>query len=296
MISTDPTAAPSDAPPPEGLVEVGGYATTDQAFEHGVVLIATGHPCWLLESGSRFSLQVEAHHADAARAQLAQFARESVGWPPAPPPVEETLSWRRSLFLTPLLWAIGVMSVFLLQNRTPGELEARGMLIPEAIYANGELWRGFTALWLHDGVGHVTSNVAFGIFVFTAVLAGFGLAGGWLRIAATGVLGNLAIAALRFPAAHVSLGASTAILGSLGLLVGRAARGATRSPRRHSWRATLLPLCTGAALFALFGTGEMRTDVGAHGAGFAVGIVVGFIAPAHRPLPVPQRAPAAIDR
>jgi membrane associated rhomboid family serine protease len=135
-------------------------------------------------------------------------------------------------------------------------------------------------LFLHANVEHVTGNVLYGIFAFTAVLSAFGLGGGWLRLLAVGFLGNLSIAALRFSEPYRSLGASTAIFGALGLLTGRALRAARAAPQGRPWRSILIPVGAAFTLFMLHGIGDVHTDAGAHATGFVVGLALGAARPA----------------
>jgi len=92
-------------------------------------------------------------------------------------------------------------------------------------------------------------------------------------IVLAGAAGNGLNALLQGPP-HVSIGASTAVLGAVGLLSGlafvrtrRAARG-----RGRAW----LPLAAGLALLGMLGS-DPRTDLGAHLCGFVVGILLGAI-------------------
>jgi rhomboid protease GluP len=283
MQPPDPTIIPDETGPPPDLVEVGVYPSSASGFEHGLVLLAMGYPYWLLESDRGFRLLVEPQHGEAARRQIAQADRESIGWPPPAPVIPESLSWQRSLFITPLLWAITVLSIFDHQQTWPKIVEERWIVDPPAIFARGEVWRATTALFLHASVEHVASNVIYGIFAFSAVLSAFGLVGGWLRLFAAGTLGNLIIAGLRYTEPYRSLGASTAIFGALGLLTGRALRAARAAPQGRPWRSILIPIGTAFTLFMLYGIGDFQTDAGAHATGFAVGLFLGSTAPVEQP-------------
>jgi membrane associated rhomboid family serine protease len=138
---------------------------------------------------------------------------------------------------------------------------------------SGELWRSVTALTLHADLSHLVANATAGAFLATAVCRTLGGGLGALLIVVAGAFGNLLNAALNgFP--HVSVGASTAVLGAVGLLSGLAfAR--TRRARRRRGRAWL-PLAAGLALLGVLGAGP-HTDLGAHLCGFAVGVVLGAV-------------------
>ena len=116
----------------------------------------------------------------------------------------------------------------------------------------GELWRTVTALTLHANLAHVLSN-AVGIALFLAALSsmlGPGLASALVLLAGAG--GNL-VNSLVHGSAHVSIGASTAVFGAVGMLGGLALarRGRRKIPGRRAWVAVAAAL----ALLALLGTG-----------------------------------------
>jgi rhomboid protease GluP len=138
---------------------------------------------------------------------------------------------------------------------------------------SGEIWRTVTALTLHADLSHLVANATAGAFLATAVCRTLGGGLGALLIVTAGAAGNLLNAALNGPP-HVSVGASTAVLGAVGLLSGlafvrtrRAARG-----RRRAW----LPLAAGLALLGMLGA-DPHADLGAHLCGFAIGVGLGAV-------------------
>jgi membrane associated rhomboid family serine protease len=100
----------------------------------------------------------------------------------------------------------------------------------------------------------------------------------------SGAGGNLANA-LFHASHHVSVGASTAVFGAVGLLSGLAVARRRRrlSLRRHSW----LPLGAGLAILAMLGTAGARVDLWAHLFGLLVGACLGI--PVGFALPRPAR-------
>ncbi len=275
-------------PLPEGLALVGQYPTFAEGSDHGLVVLAMGLPYWLLPVENYFVLLIERGPEDAVADQLARFDRESVGWPP--PPLLVAVHPRPSFF-TPLVWALAVMACFWLQQRQP-ELTRDGNLDATAIFQDGEWWRPATALFLHGDVGHLVSNLVAGVFVFSAVLGALGARAGWLWLALSAIGGNLASAAMHYPGAYHSVGASTAIFAGLGLLTGRALPLARGPDRRRRWTGLLAPLGAGLTLLALYGSGGERVDLGAHLCGFACGLLAGSV---HRwrmnapPVPSPDQ-------
>jgi rhomboid protease GluP len=139
---------------------------------------------------------------------------------------------------------------------------------------SGEPWRAVTALTLHADPAHLVANVTAGALLATAVCRTVGGGLGAVLIVASGVGGNALNALLQGPQ-HVSIGASTAVLGAVGLLSGLAFVRTRRAVRRRRGRAWL-PLAAGLALLGMLGS-DPRTDLGAHLCGFLVGVVLGAI-------------------
>ncbi len=259
-------------PLPEGLVEAGVYPTATEGAERGLVILAAGAPYWLTPSAAGHHLFVEPEAVQRARTHLAKYERERIGWPPAP--IVDPWIMRRADTLPPLLWALSVLAIF----RFKANWTAKGALDAAAVFVQGEWWRPVTALFLHADAAHVISNALGGILVFTAVLSTFGRWRGVVGLALAGILGNLAVAAAHYPGPYRSVGASTAIFAGLGLLTGRAIRVIARTRHPHRWRAMFVPFAAGLTVFALHGAGAQRVDIGAHLAGFLVGLLMGFIA------------------
>ena len=144
----------------------------------------------------------------------------------------------------------------------------------------GEWWRTATALTLHADLSHLVANVTAAALLGAAVCRTVGPGLGMALIVASGILGNAVNAILRGPP-HVSVGASTAILGAVGVLSGLAFTRQRRTLRRRAraW----LALASGLALLGMLGS-DPRSDLGAHFLGFVAGIVlgaaVGRVAPA----------------
>ncbi len=135
----------------------------------------------------------------------------------------------------------------------------------------GETYRGITALFLHADAGHLAGNLA-GLLIFAApVITVSGYGTGSFMLLFTGALGNL-INAHIYRTAHLSIGASTAVMGAAGLL---AAFQVTRlqGPVRVN---TLMPILAGATLMAMFSQGE-NTDIMAHVLGFLSGVCSGIL-------------------
>lgn len=258
-------------PFPAGTADAGVYATHAEGFERCVVVLAMGEPCWLIEADGEHHLRVAENSADAVRHQLACYERECVGWPP--PAKRDAVPALRRAPLSPWAWALSVFATFAAQGKRP-DLTPATLLDATRVFDHGEWWRAGAALWLHADIGHLVANVGGGLLVFSAVVATFGAARGWLLLLASAVAGNLASAALHHGEPYRSLGASTMVFAALGLLTGRAVRAGVRDGRSRWWRALWVPLASGLVVLGLYGAGEVRTDVLAHATGFVAGCVI----------------------
>ena len=117
---------------------------------------------------------------------------------------------------------------------------------------DGEWWRTITALTLHADVGHLVSNIGFGILFgyFAGQLLGAGFA--WFGVLIAAALGNKINAWIQ-PDTHLSVGASTAVFAALGLL--SAAAWLRRRRVDHRWSYQYAPLLGGILLLAYTGFG-----------------------------------------
>lgn len=158
---------------------------------------------------------------------------------------------------------------------------------------NGEYWRTVTALTLHGDVKHLAGNML-AIAVFGTLLCqriGHGAA--WLLIVLAGAGGNLLNAWLH-QSHHLSIGASTAVFGAVGLLGGirlpsgmrEAAHGGAQA-RRSLARAWLLPLGAALGLLAVLGS-DAQTDLGAHLFGCLSGLFLGGLYASRFPRPLDE--------
>lgn len=151
----------------------------------------------------------------------------------------------------------------------------------------GEIYRAVTALFLHSDARHLAGNMA-GILIFGAPfisLAGFGV--GPFMLLFAGTLGNL-FNALLYKNAHLSIGASTAVMAAAGFLV------AFQVIKRPIKLDNLMPVFAGALIVGMLSQGE-RTDVMAHVFGFLNGLGSGMIFfPLNQMLVFPQKDTVAL--
>lgn len=138
---------------------------------------------------------------------------------------------------------------------------------------DGEVYRLVTALFLHGDDIHLAGNMG-GLLLFgtsVASLVGAGL--GWFMILWSGILGN-ALNAWFFQTNHLSIGASTAIFGAVGILAGLRFM---RTFHERGWHVSaLLPLGAGLALLGLLGS-SAHSDITAHLFGYVAGLCSALI-------------------
>lgn len=137
---------------------------------------------------------------------------------------------------------------------------------------DGSWYRCVTALFIHGDALHLAGNMA-GIALFcSAVVSISGVGSGWLMILFSGATGNM-LNAFFYQTHHVSIGASTAVFGAVGIL--SAIRATRLLQEKVSRIRALLPVGAGLALLGLLGSSE-QTDVLAHFFGFCAGGVFGI--------------------
>ncbi len=216
-------------------------------------------------------LLVDPTDAAVATVELDAYAAERE----IPPPSDVARSGGGGGAVAGVIGYAGVLIAIAAASFQPGShsiwAAAGGMSVGH-VWA-GQWWRPVTALTLHADAGHLLSNLAFGGFY--GLLAGRVLGGGvaWLSIVIAGSLGNAATALFR-GAEHASIGASTAVFAILGMLVADGLRPVAREARLFK---RMAPLIIGVVVFSMTGLGGERTDVGAHVAGFVVGLPTGWL-------------------
>jgi rhomboid protease GluP len=254
---------------------LGPKLSRERARIWALVLDARGVQCCLEQpEPAGWALHVPAEQLEKACREISLYEEKNFGWPPPLPPprpmAENTLTTLSVLVLLATFHNIVRLDLLLPGGIRPDWLEA-GSAQAARILA-GEWWRTITSLTLHQDVTHLLGNLSIGgVFVFLLCRElGSGLA--WTLILAAGSLGNLANAWVQ-PADHNSVGASTAVFGTVGIL---AALSMVRY-RRHLQKRWGLPIAAALALLTVLGTEGKNTDLGAHFFGFVCGIMIGLL-------------------
>lgn len=153
-----------------------------------------------------------------------------------------------------------------------------------ALYVlQGEYYRVITALLLHADIEHLAGNVAGMLFLAVPLCSITGAGRGMFLVILSGGAGNLVNACL-YRSAHLSIGASTAVMGAVGILVALQIinRRGQHQPmkqlqptREHRQLPTIFILACGAAFVGMMSGGK-ETDLSAHVFGFLAGLIFGF--------------------
>jgi rhomboid protease GluP len=241
------------------------------AEEWALVLVAEGLTPRVVHTRDGFRISVPAEQREAASAALAAYERENPALPD-----ENADEPRGSAHLyVALAVSVALVDMFFVTDvwhqAVPwfdlGGADAARIL-------NGEPWRAVTALTLHADLMHALGNAIAGAIFLTAVCRALGPGLGCALALLSGVAGNL-LNAFVHTAFHVSVGASTAVFGALGILGGL---GVMRRRRlglrgRRAW----LPIGAGLGLLAFLGTAGERVDLWAHLFGFVFGVALGIV-------------------
>jgi rhomboid protease GluP len=257
---------------PEGLEAVAVFDSFSNASDSGLAILAMGNAYWTILHAGRYVICVDALKVGVVRHELLEFAALARSRKPA-----GRLEYHEFDFggLSFLLYAAVLIACFIWQQNTAGIVSVgRGDAL--AMVDGGEWWRAVTALTLHADIAHLVSNLVAGMgFAFFACRF-FGAASGWLLILLSGMMGNALNAVVYYPEAHASIGASTAVFGTLGLLTGVGVWAAFSAPElRLMLPRWLVPVFGGLTLLGLFGMGEGGVDVAAHISGFICGVLLG---------------------
>jgi len=265
----------------EDLTVVGQFTTTGEAHDHGLVILAMGEACWVsaADEGGKFNLHAESAAAGRVTRELAIYAGEQddqrrlKSRPEPVDPFHFSAGWEFYL-----IWMICLLVVFYFQGQNP-HLTDRAASSSIGLISRHEWWRPFTALFLHADVPHLTGNLLSGALFGTLVSRSVGPLRGWALILGCGTLGNILTSLLTYPEPFVSIGASTAVFGALGILTGLGFSTSLRLRSRSSWAKVAAPVMAGFVLLGWLGSGSpgSNTDVLGHVLGFGSGLVSGMI-------------------
>jgi len=237
-----------------------------QAMDWSLVLASQGigHRIDYSET-TGWTLSVSAADHANALAHIHQYRLENRHW-----------HWRRPVFSQDVFFDWGCVAWLLLITffyvwsiarpylRSIGEMRGTA-------FAHGEIWRLFTATWLHADPGHFALNAVFG-FLFLGLATGrFGPGIGLCAAYLAGAVGNILSGWIHGPSMH-GLGASGVVMGALGLIT----LPSVALLKRNGSRLFAASAFAGLLLFILTGTNP-NADVVAHLGGFISGLMLGSL-------------------
>lgn len=254
----------------DGLVPVARFEDLESAKEYALVVLAMNLDCLITVAEEGYLIHAGEAFQEAVREEFRLYAEEQKSLPePAAVPVFG------SGLNVALVWISTLLFCFANQLEHPAVTE-RYRSSTLGIWEGGEWYRAFTSLFLHADLKHLMGNLVFGTLfgIFTA--ASFGPLRGWLLVLLSGLAGNLLSSGIRYPEEAYSLGASTAVFGALGLLMGAGLRDVWRERSIRPGMRAVAPLLAGAMIFSLNGIGGPETNTLSHFTGMMAGLFIGL--------------------
>jgi rhomboid protease GluP len=242
----------------------------DDADTYRLVLSSTGISYHVRKRGYRWEIRVKDTDYEKAVIAIEHYLKEN----PEVQKSEDPLYYKYQRTYTGI-WVSILLIAFHVAITISGKSDYFVKTYGSSAFhiLHGELYRSVTSLMLHADPLHLMGNIA-GIAIFgTAVCTVMGWGMGWLMILVTGMLGNL-MNALLYESGHISVGASTAIFGAIGIL--SAHQFFKKFKQSGQKIKAFLPLASGLALLGILGSGA-HSDVMAHLFGFLAGIVLGCL-------------------
>lgn len=253
-------------------------------MDWSLVLASQGMEAVIARTDQGWGLIVAEGDYERAQAVLRQYRLENRGW-----------RWKQQLpgsglvfHWGALVWVAAMSAFYYWTMVAFPQLQSAGMMESGKV-AEGQWWRLFTAITLHENLEHLGANLVTGGLLMGLAMARYGPGVAMLAAFLAGAAGNCADL-LVYSGGSQSLGASGMVTGALGLL----------SVHSFSlWRkypAARVLVRRGAAggflILVLLGFAP-GTDMAAHVGGFLAGAVFGVALNAVRPA-VLQRGAANV--
>jgi membrane associated rhomboid family serine protease len=238
-----------------------------------LVLSSSGVPHRISKNKYSWDVWVNESHYDRALASMEQYFKENRSG--LTDFAGKNVELKRDMVISGIIISIILLLWYIVVQNTGDTKEVINRFGASAAkIMDGEYYRAVTALMLHNDEVHLVGNML-GLFIFgTALCSVTGLGVGWLMVLISGVAGNLTNAYM-YESAHVSIGASTAVFGAIGILAGYQGFKSKRTPRKM--KTAWVPMACGLALLGLLGSGGEQTDIMAHLFGFFCGMLMGSV-------------------
>lgn len=264
------------------MIPIFKHLSERQAQTYGLLLAAVSIQYHLSKTWIGWTLWVKEADEDEALDILEEYIEENQGSDRS-----DAFSYYSDRMSGYGVWgALVLLVIHIAIYRTPDrDLFIQALGASSSGILEGDLFRSATALLIHASHLHLVGNMV-GIALFGSALCSLtGWGTGWLLITLTGIFGNLLNALLQ-GAGHLSVGASTAVFGAIGILATLQFIKRIRQPG-NGFR-SLLPLGGGLALLAILGSGA-HTDIMAHLFGFLSGGAIGVFYGIWIKRPLPNR-------
>ncbi len=247
--------------------------TQKQADLCALILSSSGLSYRIQKIRTGWNVWVDASHYNRALESVELYFRENRN--ARPEFGEKNIEIRKDTIISGIIVSIIILLWYILAQNADDAKEIVNRFGASAVkILDGEYYRSVTALMLHKDEVHLAGNMT-GLFIFgTAVCSVTGWGIGWLMVLVSGMAGNM-INAFMYESAHVSIGASTAVFGAIGILAGYQGSQIKRNsrPLKSAW----VPMACGLALLGLLGSGGVEVDIMAHLFGFFCGILLGIL-------------------
>jgi len=241
----------------------------EKAHTYSLVLNSSGIGHRVVGGEEGFRIDVPEPYLNAAMDAVARYREEN------PPTEVHDLPPRasaRRMNLSGIFVAVFLLSVHLAVMSSFAPEDYVNVFGAQARrIQSGEIYRCVTALLLHADDAHIAGNMVAAALFGGAVCAVTGNGVGWLMILFCGVAGNFINAMVVSPG-HLSIGASTAVFGAVGILCTLQAVRSVLFGR--GWKKAAAAIGAGMALLAFLGS-SARSDLGAHLFGFVCGLPMG---------------------
>ncbi len=191
-------------------------------------------------------------------------------------------------FILAVLVAVHAAQLGLGDGDSVAILTRLGALRPDRVVDEGEVWRVATGPWLHGGLLHLGLNGVALVQLGGLVERIHGPRRMWMAYVACGLVGGLGTMTFFYGQAVTGVGASGAILGLAGLVLGNTwygERGLQQRLRRNLGETLTMSVLVTFALGALTQAAWPVVDNGAHLFGFGAGLALATVwrGPSKRP-------------
>ena len=236
-------------------------------MDWGLVLASQEIEAMISRTEEGWALVVEERDYQRAQAALQQYRVENRGW-----------RWKQQLpgsglvfHWGALVWVAGMAAFYYWTMVAFPQLQGAGLLDNRRA-AEGQWWRVFTAITLHENLPHLAANAVTGLLLLGLAMARYGPGVAMLAAFLAGAAGNV-LSMWVHSEGSLSLGASGMVTGALGMLSVHSFSlwRKYRAARGLMWRGAV----AGFLILVLIGFAP-ESDIAAHIGGFLAGAVIGL--------------------